>query len=117
ALLALTLGISIWLIVAEFDRFQADQLTPYLHNYSDTIVALVEHRLNEKSESELREIVRRIGSPLPDAVRITLVAADGTVLADSQGNAAAMENHLQRPEIVRAMKFGRGAVERWSDTV
>ncbi len=91
--LALTLIISIWLIVAEFDRFQADQLTPYLHNYSDTIVALVEHRLNADSERELQELVRRIGSSDPDAVRITVVAADGRVLADSQGTAAMERPH------------------------
>jgi two-component system phosphate regulon sensor histidine kinase PhoR len=117
ALLALTLSISIWLIVAEFDRFQADQLTPYLHSHAATIVTLVEHRLVATKVSALQDLVRRIASTHPEAVRITLVAADGKVLADSQGDAATMENHLSRPEIAQAMLAGRGESERWSDTV
>ena len=117
ALLALTLSISIWLIVVEFDRFQADQLTPYLHNHADTIAALVEHQLTANRTLELQQLVRRIASDNPEAVRLTLVAADGRVLADSQGDAATMENHLQRPEIAQALQAGRGESERWSDTV
>lgn len=117
ALLALTLSISIWLIVAEFDRFQADQLTPYLHNHAETVAALVERRLNAAGQTDLRELVQRIASSHPEAVRITLVAADGAVLADSQGDAATMENHLLRPEIAQAMQTGRGESERWSQTV
>jgi two-component system, OmpR family, phosphate regulon sensor histidine kinase PhoR len=117
ALLALTLSITIWLIVVEFDRFQADQLTPYLHNHADTIAALVEHRLTANRTLELQQLVRRIASGHPEAVRTTLVAADGRVLADSQGDTATMENHLQRPEIAQALQAERGESERWSDTV
>lgn len=117
ALLALTLGISIWLIVAEFDRFQADQLTPYLHNHAETIAALVEHRLTPARQAELQALVGRIASSHPEAVRITLIALDGTVLAESQRDAATMENHRLRPEIAQAIEAGRGESERWSDTV
>jgi|CXWL01.1.fsa_nt_gi two-component system phosphate regulon sensor histidine kinase PhoR len=117
ALLALTLSISIWLIFAEFDRFQGDQLTPYLHSHAETIATLVERRLGATNQTELQEIVQHIASTHPEVVRITLVASDGKVLADSQGDAATMENHLFRPEIAQAMKTGLGESERWSDTV
>src|SRR5688572_12414221 len=49
--------------------------------------------------------------------RVTLVAADGTVLADSEAEPAAMEPHNRRPEIVEAVATGEGVSVRHSDTV
>lgn len=51
------------------------------------------------------------------ADRITLVAADGTVLYDNQTDAAALENHLVRPEIIGALETGVGQSSRLSDTL
>jgi two-component system phosphate regulon sensor histidine kinase PhoR len=49
--------------------------------------------------------------------RITIVRADGVVLADSAANAAAMENHRNRPEIEAAFRLGSGSVIRRSVTL
>lgn len=49
--------------------------------------------------------------------RITIIAPDGTVLADNQGNAAAMDNHSERPEVQQAQKAGTGVRVRFSHTV
>ena len=49
--------------------------------------------------------------------RITWVASDGTVLYDTDGEAAEMENHLQREEIAGALKNGWGESARYSDTL
>jgi two-component system phosphate regulon sensor histidine kinase PhoR len=49
-------------------------------------------------------------------LRVTIVAADGRVLADSQANAATMENHLARPEIAAALAGRIGYDERNSAT-
>ena len=48
--------------------------------------------------------------------RVTLVDADGDVVFDSDGVAAQMENHAERPEIESAMENGWGEAERYSDT-
>ena len=40
--------------------------------------------------------------------RITVIALDGTVLCDSEGNSAEMENHLQRSEVRDALRDGSG---------
>lgn len=53
----------------------------------------------------------------PDAVRVTWVAADGTVLYDNEADAKKMENHLTRPEIQQALKTGSGRMIRRSDTM
>ncbi|HPW00527.1 MAG TPA: PAS domain-containing protein, partial [Oscillospiraceae bacterium] len=49
--------------------------------------------------------------------RLTWVAADGTVLYDSEADAATMENHAGRKEIKDALKSGVGESERASETL
>lgn len=49
--------------------------------------------------------------------RVTLVAPDGSVLYDSQVNAASLENHADRPEISEAYQTGEGESDRDSDTL
>lgn len=49
--------------------------------------------------------------------RLTIIAADGTVLADTASNAAAMENHLDRSEVRQAITTGWGEDIRPSETV
>lgn len=48
--------------------------------------------------------------------RITLVAPDGTVLYDESGEATALGNHLDRPEIAQAFETGAGESQRVSGT-
>ena len=52
----------------------------------------------------------------PDG-RMTHIAADGTVLFDSDAEAGEMENHLERPEIQQALTSGAGGSTRQSDTL
>ena len=50
-------------------------------------------------------------------LRVTWVAADGSVLYDSDADAAAMENHLAREEIAEALQNGYGDSTRDSATI
>ena len=52
----------------------------------------------------------------PDG-RMTHIAADGSVLFDSDAEAGEMENHLERPEIQQALTSGVGSSTRQSDTL
>ncbi len=49
-------------------------------------------------------------------LRVTIVAADGTVLADSQSDPASMENHADRPEVAAALTGEVGTDRRVSRT-
>ncbi len=49
--------------------------------------------------------------------RVTLVAADGKVLADSDEDPARMDNHIGRPEISEALAIGSGRAVRHSPTI
>ncbi len=49
--------------------------------------------------------------------RITLIESDGTVIFDTKGNAAEMENHSDREEVREARSFGEGTSRRYSNTI
>lgn len=50
-------------------------------------------------------------------LRITLIAADGSVVYDNDASASALDNHLSRPEIADAFVYGEGDSVRRSDTM
>lgn len=49
--------------------------------------------------------------------RITLIAPDGTVIADTVADAESLENHSSRDEVRQAMQNGSGTSSRYSDTL
>lgn len=65
-------------------------------------------------ESEGADYLESIGDV---GERVTLIAPDGTVLADTEANAAEMENHLERSEVKQALTSGSGTSVRYSDTL
>lgn len=70
-----------------------------------------------RSLSSLQEAARDLGDRASS--RVTLVAADGTVLADSavrDADMPAVENHISRPEIQHALSTGQGNDIRPSHT-
>jgi two-component system phosphate regulon sensor histidine kinase PhoR len=69
------------------------------------------------TQSRLQEMARDLGSRA--SARVTLVAGDGTVIADSavrDADLSAVENHLSRPEIQQALATGYGQDIRASHT-
>ncbi len=49
--------------------------------------------------------------------RLSLIAADGTVVYDTRADSAAMENHAERAEVKEALENGTGKSERFSQTL
>jgi len=67
--------------------------------------------------SRLQDIARDLGSR--SSARVTLIASDGTVLADSavrDVDLPALENHASRPEVTQAFATGQGQEVRPSQT-
>jgi len=64
--------------------------------------------------SGLREWVDNMAA---SEARITVITANGRVLADSQSDVQTMENHATRPEILEAMARGNGRSIRHSVTI
>jgi two-component system phosphate regulon sensor histidine kinase PhoR len=71
-----------------------------------------------QSAASLQEWCKAFGKHL--GTRITYVAADGTVIADSQvpySRVPGMDNHANRPEIIQAYKEDLGTSSRYSTTL
>jgi two-component system phosphate regulon sensor histidine kinase PhoR len=69
------------------------------------------------AESAYDAAARDKAEKIGNGVRITVIAADGRVLGDSEAEAASMPNHLDRSEVKAAIKSGVGENIRYSDTV
>ena len=66
-----------------------------------------QHTLQQMAEEEARIT----------GTRITIIARDGTVLADSEADPKTMENHAGRPEVAAALAGKTGSSMRLSHTV
>jgi len=71
--------------------------------------------LLEGREREVQDLVWRLGSL--STTRITVIMPDGKVSGDSMEDPDVMDNHRNRPEIVRAMSGGTGMSTRYSRTM
>lgn len=58
-----------------------------------------------------------LAKPLPETGRLSVIAADGTVLYDSVADSSSMENHADRDEIKEALESGEGTAQRRSFTL
>jgi two-component system phosphate regulon sensor histidine kinase PhoR len=63
----------------------------------------------------MQALARQLGEQV-DA-RVTIIGKDGTVLADSEGDPAEMENHGDRPEVIEAISSNAGTSIRYSTTL
>ncbi len=96
--------------------FYLESLQRNLERFSLTIEDRVRACLLEDKLNELNDYVTKIGKKTE--TRITIVATDGKVLADSEANPAKMENHATRPEIAYAFSNDEfGSSLRHSATV
>jgi two-component system phosphate regulon sensor histidine kinase PhoR len=78
---------------------------------------LVEENVREVTPNLVPRLQPRVVALHRDiGSRITLVAADGTVLADSADDPQQMENHADRPEIMTARQNGSGRAVHYSRT-
>ncbi|MFC2149587.1 ATP-binding protein [Candidatus Auribacterota bacterium] len=64
-----------------------------------------------RAEKKIADIAKRLD------LRITLIDVEGSVTGDSEKPAGEMEDHSDRPEVIAAIKEGKGESTRYSDTV
>ena len=65
--------------------------------------------------ASLQDRVRALASKTH--TRLTVVASDGRVIADSERDPATLDNHANRPEILAAAKVGLGRATRFSNSI
>jgi len=99
----------------KINSFFNDELKQELSRVGAALSITIETYLDEQRNSELDSFIKTQGTKL-DA-RITVVTADGAVIADSENDPETMENHAARPEIRSALEGFEGYTVRYSETV
>ena len=77
---------------------------------------LITKVLDQTTEHDVLPTLARLATT-SSTYRITLIAADGTPLFDSQAKVSLMENHSNRPEFIVARASGTGQATRFSATI
>jgi len=90
-------------------------LTEDLERLAQTLKGRVIPYIEESRFQELDEFSKELGKTVK--TRITIVNAEGVVLADSEGAPGSMENHRYRPEIFQALQGTMGKSIRLSPTL
>ncbi len=120
-LLALTLGLAIagWLALRSIEQLELARVEESLAARTGLTVLSLRPLLDRPGD--YRAALQPLAGDLSRQAlaRVTVVGADGTVLADSavpDDQVAKLENHRARPEIAQALETGRGRHIRMSGT-
>jgi len=97
------------------DIFVRDEVKKVLTSQIETellsYTKLIELNSSEKASEHLKQIAKISNS------RVTLIDSHGRVFADSEKDAALLENHFNRPEVQEARLRGTGKSVRFSDSL
>ena len=96
-------------------RISHDALTRGLEGAARAALVSVAPLMAGGRSVPLDELAAAVGRE--GRVRLTVIGATGVVLADSEQDPAVMENHSNRPEVIRAMTGAVGSSLRFSGTL
>jgi two-component system, OmpR family, phosphate regulon sensor histidine kinase PhoR len=118
--LNLIAAVVVGLILSDwFQRQIIEQVDDRLRNAALLVRDELSQQIPAGRSEKLQQLVRRLGQDT--GTRFTLVALDGTVLADSEfatlAEVAKMDNHRDRPEIAAARSRGEGLSVRTITTL
>ena len=116
--LLITLLLSVLILLFTFATIKdhyIQTLTNDLKNLATTLKLEVIPLLKENKFDKLDTLVKGLGAEIK--TRITVIAPDGMVLADSEKDPKAMENHSRRLEIIQALEGKTGKSLRFSRTI
>ncbi len=100
------------LVVRGFERDLTDQIQASLHSEALLLQDIARPYVDGVPDSTFQHRVWELGSRAD--TRLTVIGADGRVLADSREDPAAMDNQRMRPEIVGALRDGVGVAKLFS---
>lgn len=69
------------------------------------------------SSMKLSDVGESYSGHVESALRVSVIEADGSVVYDSAADISGMENHLERPEVQKALQSGEGYATRQSETM
>jgi two-component system phosphate regulon sensor histidine kinase PhoR len=110
-LLAVSFGLLGWLLVSRIENHLLQEMQQGLEVKS----LLLRNLVNRYDEADLPELAGRLAKETN--ARITLIRADGKVIADSAEQPAKMQKHDDRVEVMQAESSEIGVSTRYSGTV
>ncbi|MCY4437156.1 MAG: ATP-binding protein [Chloroflexi bacterium] len=114
-LIVLTLGVASFYLVTFIRSAHETNLETRLQHEARLIAeASAPFFLAESDTGALQAASERMGDDI--SARVTLIALDGTTLADSWGDPAQMANQADLPEVERALSAGLGVSRRRNAT-
>jgi two-component system phosphate regulon sensor histidine kinase PhoR len=111
AVLLVALGAVDLLALSSVESTYVDTLARTLGDKCRMLAFLSSRQIVELSRDEVVRLAQSAGG------RVTVVARDGTVIAESEADPGHMENHAARPEIAAALRGETGISRRHSPTV
>ena len=96
-------------------RYRTESLESELDDYSDIVHNYIQkYTLTDSNITQIHELI----DVLPEGARVTVVRLDGSVLFDREvADVSTLDNHSNRPEILRAQYQGVGSDIRMSSSV
>ncbi|WP_303720735.1 ATP-binding protein [Malonomonas rubra] len=104
-----------WFVLNELRDFHYQQTSKELRARTQLIAEQLTGDIDQVRQVWLTDMVSRLGDR--SGTRITIILADGRVLADSDEDPRLMDNHGQRPEILQAFAGNEGVSTRFSRTL
>lgn len=99
-------------------RIERDTLEEIVQSLETKAILLKEPAIRyfeQPPVASFQNHIRALGRAIN--TRLTVIRADGVVVADSQKDPGNMDNHATRPEILAARSHGIGRATRFSDTL
>ncbi len=115
AILAVFALAAVWISFTTLERKYNRLVERHLRAMASTLGAALDGGAWEQPGTALQTDITALGRAT--GVRITVIATNGVVRADSEADAAGMENHADRPEVRAALRGITRAEARFSDTV
>lgn len=102
-------------LINSLENYFYDSLKNRLETKALLSSRLIENSFDDWDTQHMEALADKISSDL--GARVTIIDMGGNVLGDSQENASIMENHLNRPEVRKAITDGTGMATRYSNTI
>jgi two-component system, OmpR family, phosphate regulon sensor histidine kinase PhoR len=113
-IILVSLGGVSWFALTSLRPFFIQRTASDLEIRARILAGQVADHLRPVDAAAVSRICRRVGQRTD--TRVTVILADGTVMADSDEEPNRMENHRSRPEVLQALAGGLGRSERYSST-
>ncbi|SES02640.1 two-component system histidine kinase PnpS [Salisediminibacterium halotolerans] len=98
-----------------FNEFYVERMEDRLAKEADTAAYHLESSGALAGDNSIETAASELAERLD--MRVTVLNTDGDVTAETEDEAASMDNHSDRPEIIEAASEGTGQATRYSDTV